>query len=349
MVVGPKHCLWYRNGRVYVSDDVDCSEIYMATDLSGEDGPCFAGHLLRSYKITQRVLRLEPRSCIKAGEGQYCFAYNHKIYIIDEIGRIINSTTIRKEMRNPLQIILLNGIEGFQDTIYYGEYGWNNNRGPVHIMQFNDGVWNPAYTFPQNTICHIHALIPDLNGKCVYILTGDRDNESGIWKATDGFKKVEPIFWGKQKYRTCAGCLKNGELLYATDTPIEKNYLFKTDLQSEPEAIGELPGSVINSIYENDEWWFATAVEQDPDMPKLMHYISSKRGPGIADRYSHLYRMNMTGETREILRFKKDILPMWLFQFGNISFIHNYRDNRIFIYPIAVKKYNQKTLEIKVK
>ena len=297
-------------------------------------------------KILQRILRLQPRSCVRTANGYYCFAFNRALFIVNEQGEIFDKATVRSEMRNPLQIQYLQGIKGFDDGLIYGEYGWNEGKDVVNIVRYNGKEWESVYSFAPNTITHIHGLIPDPERECIYILTGDQDSESGIWKATNNFISVEPLFIGKQKYRSCAAFLRNGKMIYATDTPIEKNYLLETDFSIEPKEICELPGTVINSYIQGENWWIATAVEQNPNLPKLLHYVSSRIGPGIKDRYTHIFCITKDMQIREVIKLKKDILPMWLFQFGNVSFVNNYRDNRILIIPMGLKRISQKTVEI---
>ena len=346
IAVGPTNCIWFRNGKIWISKDIDYRDIREAGNLLEGKRTNIRNFIASHSKTIQRVLRMQPRSCVRTAEGYYCFAFNQEIIILDEQGRLLHRSTIRPEMRNPLQIQYIQGIKGFDDGLVYGEYGWNDEKGKVNIVRFTGEEWKPVYTFAPNTITHIHGLIPDHERQCIYILTGDQDNESGIWKATDNFLNVEPVIIGKQKYRSCAAIIRNGRIIYATDTPIENNYLLETDFKNEPKVICELPGTVINSYNQGDNWWLATAVEQDPNLPKLLHYISSRIGPGIRDRYTHLFCITRDLQIKEVIKFKKDILPMWLFQFGNVSFVNNYRDKRVFVIPMSVKRYSQKTVEI---
>lgn len=345
LAVGRHKCLWYRKGKIYLTDNVEDSRKSLVLDLNTKNM-----HSIKSFlynlKIVQRVLRLEPRSCVEDNKGNFCFAYNRSLYIIDGNAKLLNKSDVRSEMRNPLQIIYLSGVPGFKDAFVYGEYGWNDERGYVCILQYDCREWKEVFRFPEKSICHVHALIPDVQNGSVYILTGDNDSECGIWRATDNFEKVEPVLTGKQKYRSCAAFANQNQIIYATDTPIETNYLFSYPHRGEPVPIMELPGSVIYSATIGDTWWFATAVEQDPNLPKILHYISFRKGPGIKDRYTHIYATDKTGSTKEIAKMKKDLLPMWLFQFGNASFVNNYRDTRVFLNPVAVKKYSQKTIQI---
>lgn len=347
MVVGEEYCIWYRKGKLYYSSDVTEKKYFASNLLSPSTS--FTSNLKQrltvNIRIASRILRLQPRTFVRCDEG-FSFAYNHAIYIVDKKGQFIEKKEIRPEMRNPLCIAYIDEIPGFSSGLVYGEYGWNDNRGPVSIMQRVNGCWRSSYTFTAGMICHVHALIPCKEEECVYILTGDIDTESGIWKATDDFETVEPVIVGSQQFRSCAAIVENGNFIYATDTPIETNQLYYVNKTGISKNIMPLPGPVINSSIINHNWWFATTVEQNPNLPYLLHCISCKKGPGIKDRKVHIFCRQKDKDVKEIASMVKDFLPMWLFQFGNVIFVNNYRDGRVFINPIAVYKYNQKTVEI---
>lgn len=346
--VGPNTCLWYRKGKIWISKDTNNIKKSKACDLYDAFGYSLFYRLLINISMVQRILRLQPRSCVKDGNDNYCFSFNKRLFIVDEYGELLSSYPVGNNMRNPLKITYIHDIEGFDNGFVYGEYGWNTNRSKVNILRYDGNAWINVFTFPEKTICHIHALIPDVQNKCVYILTGDNDHESGIWKATNNFRDVTPIVVGSQRYRSCAAILRDSNIIYGTDTPLEANGLLSINLKNNNciKKIIDLPGSVINALEINDTWWFATAVEQDPNLPFILHCFSSRIGPGIKDRFSHIFKFSSDGHVEEMFCLKKDIFPMWLFQFGNLFFVNNYRDNRVFAVPIALKKYSLKTIEI---
>ena len=347
MAVGPEKCLWYRNGRLWVSSELDDRVMEVADDLYIDEKQHILGRIIINNKLLQRILRLQPRACVMNDVGQFCFSFNRRIYIVDQHGRIIDSTPVRDGKRNPLQIAWIQGISGFRDALVYGEYGWDTSIDCVNIMQYGNHRWNTVYSFPPGTVSHIHGLVPDPKNQCVYVLTGDADSESGIWKAEANFSKVTPVLTGKQIYRCCAARVREDGMIYATDTPITNNYLMRIGRDWETKQIASLPGSVINSMEGAECWWFSTAVEQNPNLPRLLHSISIRKGPGIIDRNIHVFQYDDERGLHEVVCLKKDWLPMWLFQFGNLSFVRNYRNDRVFAIPIATTQWNLMTIEIK--
>lgn len=129
-------------------------------------------------------------------------------------------------MNNPLSFSSRYDGNKLVDLLY-GEYMWNKTKEPVSIYRRTDGNWNKVFSFPTDTISHIHNIFFDKFKNRYIILTGDDDSESGIWEADINFEYVRPIIKGLQKYRACIAYPTKDAIYYATDTPLEQNYLYK--------------------------------------------------------------------------------------------------------------------------
>src|SRR5271154_486726 len=70
--------------------------------------------------------------------------------------------------------------------IYWGEYFDNRERKEVHIYVSTDRgrTWEVAYTFPAGSIRHVHNIVYDGWGDCVWILTGDDGAECKVLRAS---------------------------------------------------------------------------------------------------------------------------------------------------------------------
>ena len=111
-------------------------------------------------------------------------------------GAIITAHPGQKEFRathpilrgtRPLHIIAVpNG------AVYWGEYFDNAAREEVHIYASTDGgsSWSIAYTFPKGAVRHVHNIVHDPWGDCLWILTGDYGNECRILRASYDLRKV---------------------------------------------------------------------------------------------------------------------------------------------------------------
>lgn len=294
-----------------------------------------------------RIFRTEPRCAIQVDEHEYLISYNGKIinYNIKKNSIKIEHEYI-KGMKNPLSFCeQKNDIR--MSEILYGEYGWNIEKAPVSIYKRTNDNWEKVFEFEAGKITHIHNIVFDSKKKCFYILTGDSDIESGIWIANSDFSIVKPLLIGKQKYRSCILFPIEDGFIFATDTPLETNYIYKAIIKdnkvSEIRELSSLPGSCIYGTKINENYYFATTVEPDPTVNSLRYKFTYKLGKGIKDRNSYIIRMSKNEKVEYIYKSKKDILPMWLFQFGNFIFPDN-KTKDIVIISQSLKSGHSRTL-----
>ena len=263
--------------------------------------------IVKSIPVIERLMRMKPRAML---------FLDSKSFIFSDHGFIYRCSVL---------------------DIIYGDYIGNINRGPISIYRrIFDGKWKKIYEFPSHTIQHIHNIVFDRFRNRYLIMTGDLDEESGIWEADIDFKIVKPIVQGSQKYRACVLMPTENYLYYATDTPLEQNYIYRLDNSGKLEQVSEIPGPCIFGIEKNDYLYFSTSVEGDPTLGKWKYKFSNKLGRGVKDRYSHLFRLSKEGEIEEITKLKKDWFPMWLFEFGNMKFPIS-DDNRVYVCPQSLK------------
>lgn len=307
------------------------------------------------FRILIRLFRLEPRLITKVEDDLFLVSFLGNLYSLISINntwKLAVEHHYREGMNNPLSLIILKDITGFSDCVIYGEYWGNQNKEAVRIMRRLENDWSVIYTFPEKTITHIHGLVPDSNRGCVYILTGDEDSESGIWEARDNFTTVKPIIIGKQVFRSCVAFPTPSGLLYATDTPLEKNSINLLVIDGPKrgmiEKLSDINGSCIYGTsvvcQELEYYVFSTTVEGDSKKTGLTALLSRKRGLGILT--NHVECLCMQGLNKKIYSlgvFKKDHWP-FAFQFGSITFSTG-SNHSIYGTPIAVKGFDGKTLE----
>jgi hypothetical protein len=116
-------------------------------------------------------------------------------------------------------------------AVYWGEYFDNAARDEVHIYGSTDGglTWNVAYTFPKGAIRHVHNIVHDPWGNCLWILTGDYGDECRILRAACDLSTVDVVLQGKQQARAVAAIPAEDGLYFASDTPLEKNFIYRFD------------------------------------------------------------------------------------------------------------------------
>jgi hypothetical protein len=205
-------------------------------------------------------------------------------------------------------------------AIYWGEYFDNRERAEVCIYGSTDGgrTWRVAYTFPAGSIRHVHNIIYDGWGDCLWILTGDEGAECKVLRAACDLSSVDVAISGNQQARAVAAVPTENRLYFSTDTPLEKNHVYRLDrrldhrLDRRPdragavEQVGDLASSSIYGCRVGGAIFFSTMVEPSAvNTGREVHLVGSRVGGGKATDWQVL------------ARWKKDGWPMRYFQYGN--------------------------------
>lgn len=313
-----KFSLYVRGNKVFSSHEnkKDCSKL-------GVIPIGYKRNFFAKSKLITRLMRLEPRCGLFLNENEAIISGFGKVYYIDVNNQIIHEEhSFRKGMNNPLSFSRIEGVHGFTDGILYGDY--INSRADAEISIYRrdlHGKWDIVFTFKKGRVKHIHSIIPSVADGCLYILTGDSDEESGIWKVKDDFNSVELILGGKQRYRACFALpIKNG-LVFATDSPDEENALWFYDFLRQGEVLLQtVAGPCIYGTIRRGELFFSTSVEPDSTVSGFRSWVTYKRGSGVKDTRSHIYRVDSELKVKEILSIEKDFLPMRAFGYGTFLF-----------------------------
>lgn len=323
LAVTPKEILCYKRGNIIVKTNDENQTVIASRRVN----PFFY------FQIINRLLRHEPRCAVPIGNDAFLISHNGKIINYNyKTNNIIIEHVYNKNMKNPLHFCK----NPKTNEVYYGEYIWNTNKGPVDIYKRNSsGIWETVYTFKSNTITHIHNIVYDEYKDRYFVLTGDEDKESGIWIADSKFNRVSLILGGLQKYRACVVFPTEEGFIYATDTPLEQNYIYNVKLDNDNivniSEICQLSGSCIYGQKVNGKYYFSTAVEPDSNIRGVRYLLTYKRGNGIKDNYSKIYEIDEKSNVNVVFASEKDILPMVLFQFGNFIFPYNETKRLVFV------------------
>jgi hypothetical protein len=218
-------------------------------------------------------------------------------------------------------------------AVYWGEYFDNAARDEVHIYgSVNAGeTWSIAYTFPKGAIRHVHNIVHDSWGNCLWILTGDYGDECRILRASCDFSRVEIVLQGNQQARTVAAVPTEDALYFSSDTPLESNHINSLDRQGTLTQLAAISSSSIYGCRVRGHVFFSTMVE-----PSEVN----------RDRTVRVYGAEIKSREpwQQLLAWKKDALPMGLFQYGN-AFLPDGHNATPFlaVSTIAVKSDDQCT------
>lgn len=193
-------------------------------------------------------------------------------------------------------------------ALFWGEYFDNPSRDEVHVYASSDGgaTWSITYTFPKGAIRHVHNIVHDPWGDCLWVLTGDYGNECRILRASCDFSRVEAVLQGKQQARAVAAVPTEDGLYFSSDTPLESNYIYRLDRQGQLSQLAPINSSSIYGCRVGSRLCFSTMVE--PSEVNRDRHVRVY-GSGAGDHGAHAWQ--------PLLAWQKDRWPMSLFQYGN--------------------------------
>jgi hypothetical protein len=281
--------------------------------------------VVSSVPILKRRLHFFPSQPIVVGNHIY-FSLFGSLIEFNLIKRTASiETRLENGARRTISMTSLSSVPSFSDSLVFGEYLDNKNHDGVSIFQKkNEDEWKKVYTFKRGEIRHIHAIVPDKETGCVFVFTGDDENEVKIISFKNDFKTCEIVAFGKQDLRTCSPHLTARKaIIYATDTPFFPNHIFEFDNKrfDKPVELTTINGTCIYSQAISDNVLvFSSCVE---DNLKRIEQKNSKikidgRNGGILSNDSIVYVWDH-GDVYSILQERKDFLSS-KFGFGTFFF-----------------------------
>ena len=202
----------------------------------------------------------------------------------------------------PLHIAAVPG-----DTLFWGEYFDNPHRDEVHIYASSDRGqrWDIAYTFAERSIRHVHNIVFDKWGDCLWILTGDNGSECRILRAPLDLSTTDVVLSGNQQARCVAVVPAPDGIYFSTDSPLEQNFVYRLDRTGKLSRVAGLGSSSIYGCAVGSAIFFSTMVE--PSAVNL-------------DRHSRVFASADTNRWENVLSWKKDRYSQRFFQYGNAIF-----------------------------
>lgn len=292
--------------------------------------------------VLRRLFRKDIRLALKIDNDQILLVKNKTIYRLDlNLKKIKNKVKLPNGSR-PLNMTVIESLNGFDDGIYFGEYFGNPLKKSVAIYKYSkEDKLIKVYRFAQGEINHIHNLVADRYRDCIWMLAGDTSDSAAIYQIKDNFKIVERVVFGKQEYRSCVLFPLEDGLLYATDSQFQQNSIRLLKLQQnkwESIHVSDINGPCIFGTNIQETFFFSTSVEGVNSGNILKQLLRNKPGPGIKKNQSEIVGGNLQNGFKTIYFSKKDIFPYVLFQFGNIIFPIGYNPTKkLFFTSIALK------------
>lgn len=292
--------------------------------IAAVDSP-FWKQLASNFRPLQRLLRFMVTNVIPLANGDLFVTFDKSVGIIRN-GRY----QVLSGLERPCRVLRSACAVDEQDRVFFGEYLANNERGEMRVYQYTcgDDRLEVIYTFPKNSIKHIHGLYYDENTKSIFCLTGDDEKECQILQTFDQFQTVETIGQGDETWRAVSLLFTEKSLFYGMDAEFRANHIYQCDRASgERKSLGEVNGTVFYSKKLGEDLFFTTTAENAPSQ---------------TENVAAIWNVNREGKCEEIVKFKKDFWHPTLFMFGTIHFpCQNKLDRQLFFSLVGVEEDNR--------
>lgn len=283
-------------------------------------------NLSSSFRLTSRFFR----------DGFHALAVLPSRHIVAAVpGAIITLAPGETEFR--VSHTVLRGTRPLHITatpdgsIFWGEYFDNPQRDEVLIYGSTDhgATWNVAHVFPKGAIRHVHNIVYDPWENCLWILTGDNGAECRILRASCDLKNMDVVLSGNQQARAVALIPAEDGLYFSSDTPLERNHIYRLDRRGNVSTLADLSSSSIYGCRVSNAIFFSTMVEPSE--------VNPERTVGLYGTLGGLH-------WRRQLNWRKDSWPLSFFQYGN-AFLPDGKNSTglLALTTIAVKRGDLET------
>jgi hypothetical protein len=319
---------WAEPGNYFLSRR---NVIYRSTDLKPPfekfatiSAPSWK-QLASSFRLAQRLLRFMVTNVVPLKDDDIFVTFDKSVGSIRD-GRYQELPGLARPCRVLRSACAVDG----NGDVYFGEYLANDERGEMRIYRYSSGsnLIEVAYTFPANSIKHIHGIYFDRFTDSLICLTGDDDSECRIIRSRDGFRTMEIVGEGDETWRAVSILFSESSMFYGTDAEYRANEIFRYDRASgERTSLGEVNGTVFYSKQLGDELFFATTAENAPSQ---------------TENVAAIWNVTANGSLQEIAKFHKDSWHGTLFMFGTIHFPYtNAVDDALYFSLVGVKEDNR--------
>jgi len=278
-----------------------------------------------NFRLAQRVLRFMVTNVIPLASGDLFVTFDKSIGIV----RGGKYQTL-KNLDRPCRVLRAACARDRNGDIFFGEYIANTERGEMRIYKYANGsdALEIAYTFPKNSIRHIHGIYFDSFSDSLFCLTGDDEKECRILITKDGFKTIETVGEGDETWRAVSILFDEKSFFYGMDAEYRTNHIYKVDRETlGRKSLGEVSGTVFYSKQIDGNLFFTTTAENAPSQ---------------IENVAALWHVGEDDKLANLISFKKDRWHPSLFMFGTIHFPYrNELENELYFQLVGVKGDNQ--------
>lgn len=194
-------------------------------------------------------------------------------------------------------------------TIFFGEYTVNvQHTNDTHLYRSTDNgkTFQCILTFPK-TIRHIHFIKYDPYENCIWLGTGDADDEAKLMRSDDNGDTWKTIGEGSQQWRAIGVCFNEESLVWGTDagSVSDQNHINQMDRKTHKmTSICEVEGPCHGSAsFADGRVFISTGVEGGENERDRFARLKEIKGESVIDHF----------------RLKKSLFP-YIMQYGVMRF-----------------------------
>lgn len=292
--------------------------------IAAIDAPSWK-NLAANFRLAQRLLRFQVTNVIPLANGEIFITFDKSVGVIRN-----GKYQTLKGLTRPCRVLRAACAVDENGDIFFGEYLANAERGEMRIYKYSSGndALEIAYTFPPDSIRHIHGVYFDKFSNALFCLTGDDDSECRIIRSTDGFQTTETVGQGDETWRAVSILFDEKNYFYGMDAEFRANHIYKLNRENlERKSLGEVSGTVFYSKKTGADLFFTTTAENAPSQ---------------TENVAALWHVDANDKCERIAAYEKDFWHTTLFQFGTIHFPYfSNLDGELYFHLVGVKEDNR--------
>lgn len=295
-----KNRIWVAQGMCFFAIDYQGKRVTSVYRVGG-----LRQRVLACNRLSRQLLREGIHHLVPLQNGDLFVTTKRKAYMVGQDGSIKNIFTGYVGNKPGHQGVCVTP----KGSLFFGEYSVNldhKNETRLYRSRDNGMSFETVLTFPK-TVRHIHFVKYDRYEDCLWLGTGDADEECHLMRSVDDGETWETVGTGSQDWRAIGVCFSEDSLLWGTDAGSvpDQNHIVRMDRKTREISIladGEGPFHGCAS-FADGRAFLSTGVEG---------------GENEKDRYARLKEIQ--GEqVMDLLKAKKDGLPL-LLQYGVMRF-----------------------------
>lgn len=282
--------LWVAQGRTFFALDAQGNRV----TPKYKTGSLFQ-RIIASFRIPRQLLREGYHHLLPLVNGNVFVTAKRQAMIIDKDGKIEHIFNSFSGNKPGHQGVCLTP----DGALFFAEYTVNlDHKNETRLFRSTDNgaSFQCVLTFPRN-VRHIHFVKYDPYERCLWLGTGDANDECFLMKSTDNGNTWETVGGGSQDWRAIGICLTKDALIWGTDAGSvpDQNHLVRLDRKTRSLSI----------LADAEGPCHCCAVFHDG---RVMLSTGVEGGENERDRYARLKTVEQ-GKVIDLFQMKKDFLP----------------------------------------